>query len=198
MTVRVTLFDYGTGNIHSLAKALARGADVRVETDPARVTDGDALVLPGVGAFGAVAERLAPAAPAIRSAIADGLPCLGVCLGMQLLFDGSEESDGAGLGIVPGRARRVRAARVPHMGWNTVEPAGDDPVLDRPLMAYYANSYVCDPADPAAVVAWTEYEGDRFAAAVRRDRCWGVQFHPEKSDRDGLALIDRWLAAVST
>jgi glutamine amidotransferase len=191
--VTIALCDYGAGNLHSLAKALeAAGARVRIEPDPLRVLDADALVLPGVGAFGAAARRLAPAAAEIRRALEDGFPCLGVCLGMQLLFEWSEEGDGRGLGVLPGHVRRLRAGRVPHMGWNGVRSARmPDPLLAGlgDLVAYYANSFVVEPADPGAVIAWTVYERHRFPAAVRRGRTWGVQFHPEKSGAPGLRLI---------
>lgn len=115
--MRVTLFDHGAGNLYSLARALRRaGALVTLEGDPERLLAGDALVLPGVGAFGPAAERLAPGRDALARALADGFPCLGICLGMQLLFDGSAEGPGAGLGVLGGRVRALTATRVPHMG----------------------------------------------------------------------------------
>jgi len=196
--VKIVVFDSRVGNLHSLAKALeAGGATVRIEPDPARLLDGDALVLPGVGSFGAAAARLAPAAADLRAALLDGFPALGICLGMQLLTEASDEGPGAGLGVVPGRVRRLRAPRVPHMGWNAVD-AGADPLFDgtTPLVAYYANSYVVEPADPRSVIAWTEYEGERFPAAVRARNAWGVQFHPEKSGAPGLRLIRNFLEAA--
>lgn len=189
----VTLFDYGAGNLHSLAKALERaGATPRIETDPARALDSGALVLPGVGAFGAAAERLAPGRDAMREALERGHPCLGVCLGMQLLFDSSEEGEGAGLGLVRGRVRRLTSARIPHMGWNEVRPTGR--TFAFPALAYFAHGYVCEPADPEQAVAWTTHEDDRFASAVVRGRTLGVQFHPEKSGPEGLRLLSSWLA----
>ncbi len=194
--MRVTIFDYGAGNLHSLAKAIeAGGVDVRVETDPERaVMETDALVLPGVGAFGAAAERLAPGRSAMRDAVAGGLPAVGICLGMQLLFDASDEGDGAGLGLIPGRVTRLRAERVPQIGWNTVDDA-HDPLFDAaPLpIAYYANSFVCRPEDSSSVIAWSEHEGDRFPAAVRAGAAVGLQFHPEKSSSDGVRLLHAFL-----
>ena len=187
----ITLFDYGAGNLHSLAKALETpGATVRVEPDPARALDTDLLVLPGVGAFGAAVERLAPARLAMRDALLGGLPCVGICLGMQLLFDASDEGAGAGLGVVPGRVEKLHAARVPQIGWNAIEDARDPLFARAPLdVAYYANSYVCRPADASAAIAWSTHEGDRFAAAVRAGNTVGVQFHPEKSSAAGVAFL---------
>lgn len=193
--MRVTIFDYGAGNLHSLAKAIERGGvDVRVETDPVLAVETDALVLPGVGAFGAAAERLAPGRAAMRDAVTSGLPAIGICLGMQLLFDASDEGAGAGLGLIAGRVSRLRAERVPQIGWNTVDDA-TDPLFDAaPLsIAYYANSFVCRPEDPSTVIAWSEHEGDRFPAAVRVGSAVGVQFHPEKSSTGGVRLLHAFL-----
>lgn len=194
--MRVTVFDYGAGNLHSLVKALETGDDeVHVETDPVRAAEADVLVLPGVGAFGAAAERLTPGREVMRSAILGGLPTIGICLGMQLLFEASDEGAGTGLGVVPGRVTRLRSMRVPQIGWNTVEPVGGDPLFMRaPLpIAYYANSFVCRPDDARTVIAWTEHEHDRFAAAVRVVRAVGVQFHPEKSSTDGVRFLHAFL-----
>jgi glutamine amidotransferase len=201
--VKVTLFDYGAGNLHSLAKALDGPAtSVRIETDPVRAvgTDTDVLVLPGVGAFGAAAERLAPGREAMRAAILCGLPTIGICLGMQLLFDGSDEGDGAGLGVIAGRVTRLRAVRVPQIGWNQVVPVEREPLFAaaRLDMVYYANSYVCRPADTDAVTAWTEHEADRFPAAVRAGRAVGVQFHPEKSSIQGVRFLRAFLDHART
>jgi glutamine amidotransferase len=147
-----------------------------------------------VGAFGAAVERLAPARKAIRDALADGLPCLGICLGMQLLFDSSEEGEGAGLGVIRGRVRRLHAARVPQMGWNALEERRD-PLLDASGLdtAYFANSYVCLPEVESSVCASSVHEGERFPSMVRAGRTVGVQFHPEKSSRAGVAFIGAFL-----
>jgi glutamine amidotransferase len=189
--MRVTIFDYGAGNLHSLAKGIAlAGVDVRVEADPVRATETDALVLPGVGAFAAAAERLAPGREAMRDALRAGLPCLGICLGMQLLFDESEEGPGVGLGLIAGPVTRLRARRIPQIGWNAVEDARDPLFDDAGLeIAYYANSFVCRPADERTVVGWSTHEGDRYPAAVRAGSTVGVQFHPEKSSAAGLRFL---------
>lgn len=193
--VRVAVFDYGAGNLHSLVKALASpGFDVRVAADPFEAIAADVLVLPGVGAFGPAADAIGDARDAMRGAILAGLPTLGICLGMQLLFDGSEEGQGRGLGVIPGRVTRLSAARLPQIGWNGVE-AGDDPLFAAaPLEeAYYANSYACRPASESAVIAWSTHEGDRFPAAVRAGNAVGVQFHPEKSSAAGVRLVRTFL-----
>jgi glutamine amidotransferase len=201
--MRVTVFDYGAGNLHSLVKALeGASVEVHVETDPVRAvaSETDVLVLPGVGAFGAAADRLAPGRDAMRAAIERGLPTIGICLGMQLLFDGSDEGSGTGLGVIPGRVSRLRAARVPQIGWNEVVPMpGERLFAAAPLrMAYYANSYVCRPVSVTAVTAWTEHEDDRFPAAVRAGRAVGVQFHPEKSSAPGVAFLHALLNDART
>jgi glutamine amidotransferase len=194
----VGVVDYGVGNLHSLVKALELGgAQVRIETNPRLALAADALVLPGVGAFGPAALGLAPAAQELRDALRAGFPALGICLGMQLLFEGSEESPGEGLGIFRGQVRRLRARRVPQMGWNWVTSRPDPLFAHRPLLsAYYANSYIAVPEDPGDVVATSDYDGVSFPAAVRRARTWGVQFHPEKSGGAGLDLIRAFLAQV--
>ncbi|HEY0996939.1 MAG TPA: imidazole glycerol phosphate synthase subunit HisH [Gemmatimonadaceae bacterium] len=201
--MKVVIFDYGAGNLHSLAKALdLPGAEVVIETDPTRATAADALVLPGVGAFGAATEALAPGRDAMRAAVMAGLPTLGICLGMQLLFEESQEGSGAGLGVIPGRVERLRAQRVPEIGWNALDERRDPLLVSSGLeVAYYAHSYVCRPADPGVVTSWTTHEGDRFAASVRtgpagRDNIVGVQFHPEKSSTAGVQFVRAFLEAV--
>jgi glutamine amidotransferase len=197
---RVTIFDYGAGNLHSLAKALAEpDVDVRIEVDPTRATDTDVLVLPGVGSFAQAAGRLGPGRDAMRDAMLSGsLPTLGVCLGMQLLFDDSEEGPGLGLSIVPGRVTRLAARRVPQIGWNALDDTRD-PIFDTaPLtVAYYANSFACRPTSDDCVIAWSRHEDDRFAAAVRAGpigNIVGVQFHPEKSSGAGVRFVRAFVA----
>lgn len=189
--MRVNILDYGAGNLHSLAKAIDGGSScVRVEADPMAALECDVLVLPGVGAFGHAAAHLAPARDALRTAIRAGLPCVGICLGMQLLFDESDEGPGAGLGVIEGRVTRVRARRVPHMGWSAIDDRNDSAFQRSPLdVAYYANSFVCRPSRTDIVGAWSTHEDDRFPAMVREGSSIGVQFHPEKSSRAGVAFL---------
>ncbi len=203
--MRVTILDCGAGNLHSLGRALAgAGRSVRVEEDPVRALDTDVLVLPGVGAFGPAAARLAGARARMRDAMRGGLPTLGVCLGMQLLFDSSDEGEGAGLGVFPGRITRLRSTRTPHMGWNSLDEP-EDPLFEASdlRVAYYANSFACREPWPAVstgpgpaprVTAWSTHAPDRFAASVRRGAVMGVQFHPEKSGAPGRRFLERFLA----
>ncbi len=198
--MKVALFYYGTGNLHSLTKAFElAGAGVRLEDDVEAALNADALVLPGVGAFGQAAARLEPHAAALRYALQSGHPCLGVCLGMQLLFERSDEGTGSGLGVLSGRVRKLNAPRLPHMGWNQVQCADNGSLFGIDSMhAYFANSYVAVPADATTIVGWTSYGSERFPAAVRFANTWGVQFHPEKSGAAGIKLLRNFLHTVRT
>jgi imidazole glycerol-phosphate synthase subunit HisH len=197
--MNIAVIDYGTGNLHSLIKALELGgATVRVVSDVNAVGSTHGIVLPGVGAFDGAAVHLASGTGALKSMIAAGVPVLGICLGMQLLFERSEEGTATGLSVLGGQVRHLSARRLPHIGWNDVDMF-EDPLfagLDQ-LMAYYANSYYVEPIDDSDVIAWTEYGAHRFPAAIRRDRVWGVQFHPEKSGAPGLRLIRNFLEQLT-
>lgn len=209
----IAVVDVCSGNLRSVAKALAAvGADVTVTRDPDVVRKADKLVVPGQGAFAAFMRGLDERgleAP-LRDALARGVPYLGICLGLQVLFDESEEHGPVrGLGVVPGRVRRFRpppvdpAARaaapikIPHMGWNRVTARRPDPLL--PDLApdthfYFVHSYVAEPADPAVTVL-TSHHGEPFCAAVRAGHVFACQFHPEKSQRVGLALLSAFVRA---
>ena len=201
---RVAVVDYGMGNLASVAKALARsGADVRVTQSAAGVRDAAGVVLPGVGAFRDAAARLEESGlgAAVLERIAAGTPFLGVCLGLQLLFESSDEGGRRpGLGVLPGTVERLSTGlKVPHIGWNDLDwaPAGAGMArgLPAPATVYFVHSYAAVPADPAVVAATTEYGGP-VVAAVARDNVWAVQFHPEKSSRVGLALLAAFVANV--
>lgn len=205
MTNRVALIDYGAGNLHSVHNALkaAGAANVVVTADPAEVRSADRIVLPGVGSFKACAEGLRAIAgleEALRERVLDdGVPFLGICVGMQLLATrGLEHGETQGLGWIPGEVRLVEptdpSIKIPHMGWNDVKPAGEagGAELILPGEAYFLHSYHF-AADNAGDVAAVTDHGGGLVAAVARDNILGVQFHPEKSQRYGLDLLARFL-----
>lgn len=198
----LALIDYGAGNLHSVHNALkAAGGDATITADADAVRRADRIVLPGVGAFAACMAGLT-AIPGMVEALRarvleEGIPFLGVCVGMQLLADeGHEHGVTPGLGWIPGKVialtPTVPTARVPHMGWNDVVPTATDALVE-PGEAYFLHSYHFDAADPAQVIATTDHGGP-VVAAVGRDNILGVQFHPEKSQRYGIALLERFLA----
>ncbi|HEX2022014.1 MAG TPA: imidazole glycerol phosphate synthase subunit HisH [Candidatus Thermoplasmatota archaeon] len=193
----VAILDYGVGNLHSIRKALERaGAAPRLVSDPRGLLDAPALVLPGVGAFGDAARALAPFRDALFERLDAGRPLLGVCLGMQLLFEESEESPGAkGLGYVRGRVARLRHPKLPQIGWNTLVHVEGDPLfqgLPDGAHVYYVNSFAPEPRESVTVA--TSTYGETFTAAVRKRNAWGVQFHPEKSGTAGLAMIRNFVS----
>ncbi len=197
--LEITLIDYGVGNMHSIAKALERaGAQVHATSDRAEVLRSRCLVLPGVGASGAVMRDLASYRDDLRAHLASGIPALGVCVGMQILFDRSEEGDCACIGLIPGEVRRLRHPRLPHIGWNTVRHAGGPLFAGIPAEEhfYYVHSFAGFPRQ-ASALATTDY-GEPFAAAIQVGNVFGVQFHPEKSSAQGLTLVGnfvRWAEA---
>ncbi len=200
----IAVVDYGIGNLRSAEKALQHlGADARLTSDPHDVATADAVVLPGVGNFGAcmVALRNSGLEPVTSEAARDGRPFLGICVGMQMLFDGSDESPGVrGLGVVAGRITRLPdSVRLPQMGWNTLAARPGSRLtagLPDPAWCYFVHSYAPEPDDDAVVAAWCEY-GRRFAAAVERGPLWATQFHPEKSGAVGLAMLGNFVAAAA-
>jgi glutamine amidotransferase len=201
-----TIIDYGIGNLRSIEKAFDRiGVSVRRTDDAQAVRDAERLVLPGVGAFGAcigeIRERglVAP----IREAIDAGTPFLGVCVGMQLLFDvGREKGTHEGLGVLPGRVVHFQEAEaasgedfiVPHMGWNAIEPTRSHPFLDGlpdPAYVYFVHSYHVEAESADPVLATAHYDHD-FPAVVQHENVLGVQFHPEKSQASGLRMLENF------
>jgi glutamine amidotransferase len=206
----VVIVDYGVGNLRNVYKAVeAAGGAPRVVNTPAALREAAGVILPGVGAFGDAAANLRAAGfeEPLRAVVAQGKPLLGICVGMQLLFDESEEaatlapkSRHAGLGLIPGRVLRFagemtgadgKPLKVPAIGWNQLHHDGRDPLLrgiEDGAYAYFVHSYYCRPDDPAYSLAGTDY-GIRYSSVVRRGRLWGIQCHPEKSQQVGLAIL---------
>jgi glutamine amidotransferase len=209
----IALVDYGAGNLTSVRKALsALGADYHTPTSPAEVQDAVAVIVPGVGNFAATAALDAGWRDAIADATRRGVPLLGICVGMQWLFEGSEEApEVPGLGVLPGRVRRLQGdaalrLKIPHVGWNALEvhrePQGSAPQafngrllagLEPGAHVYFTHSYAA-PVTDACVGATTHAEA--FAAAVERDHVFGVQFHPEKSGDAGLQILRNFLGVI--
>ena len=197
--MRVAVLDHGMGNLRSVAKALeaAGAADVVVTGKPEEIRRADGLCVPGQGIFGRCMQSLETTglADVVRDWIGDARPYLGICLGMQVLYESSEERGAqAGLGVLPGRVERLPSSvTVPHMGWNTVRGAGSaGPQDERAEWFYFDHSYAVQPSDGAMVRGWCEH-GDRFAAWISTGSITAVQFHPEKSSSAGIALLRKWL-----
>jgi len=202
----VVVFDYGFGNVRSAVRALEHaGADVTLTADPDAARAADGLVVPGVGAFAACMAGLVEAGgdEIVRERVGAGRPVLGICVGMQVMFQAGVEHghDAAGIGLLPGTVEHLQARRLPHMGWNTVQagagsrlfdPAGDE-------RFYFVHSYGVrtDPGpavgDSPVTATWAEHGGDRFLAAVEAGPLSAAQFHPEKSGDAGAALLRRWV-----
>ena len=203
MGTKIAVLDYGIGNLRSAEKALQKvGADAKLVTDPAEASAADALVLPGVGAFGRCMESLH--ASGLGEVAVDAIrarkPFLGICIGMQMLYEGSEEDpDMPGLGMLPGAVRRLpEGVKHPQMQWNVLQPLKpNSPVLaglGTPAWAYFVHSYAPDASDD--VVATCDYGGS-VVAAVERGRLWATQFHPEKSGATGRRLLAIFVSAAA-
>ena len=200
--MKIAVLDYGIGNLRSAEKALQKvGADARLVTDPTEASAADALVLPGVGAFGRCMDSLRASglATVASDGIRAGLPFLGICIGMQMLYEGSEEDpEVAGLGVLPGAVRALpEGVKRPQMQWNVLQPLADSPLLaglGEPAWAYFVHSYAPDASDE--VVATCDYGGS-VVAAVEKGRLWATQFHPEKSGATGLRLLANFVAAAA-
>ncbi len=193
MPLNVTLADYGVGNLYSMRRSLENcGARVSVVTDMSELLDAECVVLPGVGAFDKTMEKLMPLRAEIRKKLESGTPALGVCIGMQILFEGSAEGDEPGIGFYRGRVVPLEGRVVPHMGWNSVESS--DPLMDgvEDRMFYFAHSFHASPDEPISV-GNTVYEGRDVPVFFRKANTYGTQFHPEKSSRSGMAFLRNFI-----
>jgi len=193
----IAIADYGMGNRRSVEKALDHvGAQSTITADHDELRAADKVILPGVGAFPEAMRNLRRTGldDVLRERAEAGVPLLGICLGMQLLFDSTTEHEGAeGLGILPGEVTRLDAPRLPHIGWNLValREATLTDGLGEAAAFYHVHSFACRPAEESDVVGWSDY-GERFASIVERGNVMGAQFHPEKSSRDGLRLLENF------
>ncbi len=208
--VHIVVCDVGLGNLRSVERGLleagrGRPMDVEISSDPARVRAADRLVMPGQGGFRDCARALqGELGAAVRAHIAAERPYLGLCLGLQVLFESSVEApDCAGLGIFEGEVVKLRGGvdattgtplKIPHMGWNVADPTDNPGLLAGPAHYYFVHSYVVAPRDRRIVASTTEY-GDRFVSAIARGNLFACQFHPEKSQGAGLALLERFIAS---
>jgi len=201
----IAVVDYGVGNLRSVSKALERvGGDVRVTSSAAEIADADGVVLPGVGAFARCMDNLDKAGlvDCVRKVAASGRPFLGICVGMQILFDESDEFGRVeGLGILRGRVRRFApefdGMKVPHMGWNEIDVRASAPCLDgieTGTRMYFVHSYFVETTDENIVATSTNY-GVSFVSSAWRDNIFATQFHPEKSQGDGLKLLGNFTKA---
>lgn len=214
----IAIVDYNIGNVRSVQKAVERAADeagslqkVVLTGDAATLLRADGVILPGVGAFGACVTNLRQAqlSSVVREVVVQGTSLLGICVGMQMLFELSEEmGTWRGLGLLPGRVRRFEPKlstlspplRVPQIGWNQLHPRRPDPLLagiGDGDFAYFVHSYYCDPADATDVLATTDY-GIAYASVVQHGRIWGIQCHPEKSQLVGLRILRNFVNMLQT
>ena len=193
----ITIVDYGAGNLRSILRAIeSHDVTAEISADPDRIAAADRIVLPGVGNAKAAMEKLNSTglASAVTEQVQRGTPLLGVCLGMQLLFGDQEEGPTTGLGLLEGRAVRLpESLKIPHMGWNTVTFTDHSPLAGQsPAAFYFVHSYQVEPASADMIAGETDY-GHRFCSMVIHENIWGTQFHPEKSQNAGLALIGAWI-----
>ncbi len=196
----IAIIDYGMGNLRSVTNAFRRlGADMTITRDESAIRESTALVLPGVGAFGKCVENLKSFGlfDLLKEQIGEGKPYLGICLGMQILLESSEESPGVeGLGVIKGRVVRFRGAmKIPHMGWNSVEIKKPSTIFDSVPSGsyfYFVHSYYPEPLEESAIATVTDY-GSKFASSLQRENVFASQFHPEKSQAVGLKLLSNFV-----
>jgi glutamine amidotransferase len=194
----IAIIDYGAGNLRSIRRALeTNGAETVITSDPEVVRTADAVVLPGVGhaghAIGEIDRR--GLTPAIRETVESGKPFLGICVGMQVLFEHQQEGDTQGFGFLKGNVREIEGAtKLPHIGWNQISTGQPDDGIDQGYF-YFVHSFVAEPTDAADVAATSSY-GEEFPVLVKSDNIWGTQFHPEKSGPAGVEFLASWVNEV--
>jgi glutamine amidotransferase len=204
--MKILLIDHGVGNLRSVEKALAAvGGEIQLTADPREIPGAEKIVLPGVGAFADAMQGMTDRGliEPVLSAVRDGTPLLGICVGMQMLFESSEEHGRhPGLGLLPGRVIRFRVPEltVPQTGWNQIHPRRTHPLLDglgSNSYAYFNHTYYCAPDRPEDILAFTQY-GVSYASVVQRNNLYGVQFHPEKSQEVGLTVLSNFVHHIKS
>ena len=195
MPLNIAITDYGVGNLYSIRRSLEKcGANVEIVTDMSRLEDAECIVFPGVGAFDKTMEKLLPYRQSICDRLKDGTPALGICIGMQILFEGSDEGKSPGLGLYSGRVTKMKGEVIPHMGWNQVDTV--DGILsgidDRNF--YFVHSFFGSPSEDGIAIGTTEYEGISFPSLFRKYNTYGTQFHPEKSSASGLQVLRNFIS----
>ncbi len=194
MPLRITITDYGVGNLYSIRRSLETcGAEVTVIQDMSLLKDAECIVFPGVGAFDRTMEKLLPYREDIRRKMEDGTPALGICIGMQLMFEGSQEGRSPGLGLFKGMVEKLECQVIPHMGWNQV--SSEDRLMDGVPddNFYFVHSYYGNPVDKDIVIGTTEYDGFTFPSFFRKYNAYGTQFHPEKSSSSGRRFLQNFI-----
>ena len=190
----ISLADYGVGNLHSLRKSLEIcGAKVTVVSDMKDLLDAECIAFPGVGAFDKTMEKLLPYREQILDRLRSGTPCLGICIGAQIMMQGSEEGTSPGIGVMEGKVVKLKAERIPQMGWNIVDTEDElfNGIENRYF--YFAHSYHGEPTEKDVVRGTTEYEGVRFPTLFRKWNTVGCQFHPEKSSTSGMQFLRNFI-----
>ena len=194
MPLNIHITDYGVGNLYSIRRSLENcGANVKVIGDMKELRDAECIVFPGVGAFDKTMEKLLPYREEICSRLEDGIPALGICIGMQILFEGSDEGKSPGLGLFKGRVEKLGAEVIPHMGWNQV--VSDDPLIKgiEDNNYYFVHSFYGNPKEDGITLGTTEYEGTSFPSFFRKKNTYGTQFHPEKSSASGRKFLQNFI-----
>ena len=194
MPLNIHITDYGVGNLYSIRRSLENcGANVKVIGDMKELRDAECIVFPGVGAFDKTMEKLLPYREQILDRLRSGTPCIGICIGAQIMMQGSEEGTSPGIGVMEGKVVKLKAERIPQMGWNIVDT--DDPLFEgiENRYFYFAHSYHGEPTEKDVVRGTTEYEGVRFPTLFRKWNTVGCQFHPEKSSTSGMQFLRNFI-----